>query len=258
MYEEFYDKQYSRDQYARTLKMEQHAFYKVLRGYISKYDEKYFGKEKVKCLEIGSGRGALQDIVEDYTGVDYASTVEPYYHKKFVNDSATKLPFKDGTFDLIWSYAVLEHIPDLELALEEMLRVVCGGGHLILSPAWHCRPWAAEGYQVRPYSDFKLKGKIYKFFIPVLDSLPLRALGQLPPRIAAWIKLKFRKRPLKLQYKKLRANYERFWQSDSDACNALDPLLMIYWFESRGYNCVSHTTFLSRLLIRHGEIDIQC
>lgn len=128
MYEEFYDKQYSRDQYARTLKMEQHAFYKVLRGYISKYDEKYFGKEKVKCLEIGSGRGALQDIVEDYTGVDYASTVEPYYHKKFVNASATKLPFKDGTFDLIWSYAVLEHIPDLELALEEMLRVVCGGG----------------------------------------------------------------------------------------------------------------------------------
>lgn len=71
-------------------------------------------------------------------------------------------------------------------------------------------------------------------------------------------KVKSQKRPLTLQYRKLKANYEKFWQSDSDACNALDLLLMIYWFESRGYKCVSHTTFLSRLLVRHGEIDIQC
>lgn len=258
MYKEFYDKQYEKGRYANTLNMEQHAFYKILHKYILKYDEKYFRKEKVKCLEIGSGRGALQDIVEDYTGVDYASTVESYYHKNFVNASATELPFENDTFDLIWSYAVLEHIPDPELALEEMLRVVVPGGHLILAPAWHCRPWAADGYQVRPYSDFKLKGKIYKFFIPFLDSLPVRAIGQLFPRAVAWVKVKFSKSPLKLQYKKLRANYEVFWQSDSDACNSLDPLVMIYWFESRGFKCVSHTTFLSRLLLRHGEIDIQC
>lgn len=46
MYEEFYEKQYSKTEYAHALKMEQHSFYKVLSGYVSKYDENILEKKK--------------------------------------------------------------------------------------------------------------------------------------------------------------------------------------------------------------------
>lgn len=42
---------------------------------------------------------------------------------------ATALEFPDGTFDLVYSYHALEHIPDLRRALGEMKRVLANDGH---------------------------------------------------------------------------------------------------------------------------------
>src|SRR6185369_9268613 len=50
-------------------------------------------------LEIGSGRGYLQDVVDNYTGLDISPNVARFYHKKFVLGSATALPFTDDSFD---------------------------------------------------------------------------------------------------------------------------------------------------------------
>jgi SAM-dependent methyltransferase len=41
---------------------------------------------------------------------------------------ATRLDFPDGTFDFVFSYHVLEHIPDYDKALAEMERVLSKGG----------------------------------------------------------------------------------------------------------------------------------
>ncbi|MFM9050371.1 MAG: class I SAM-dependent methyltransferase, partial [Actinomycetota bacterium] len=41
---------------------------------------------------------------------------------------AESLPFDDGEFDLVIGHAVLHHIPDVELALREVLRVLRPGG----------------------------------------------------------------------------------------------------------------------------------
>jgi hypothetical protein len=46
-------------------------------------------------LEIGSGRGYLQDVAQDYTGLDISPNVARFYHKKFVLGSATAMPFPD-------------------------------------------------------------------------------------------------------------------------------------------------------------------
>jgi hypothetical protein len=40
-------------------------------------------------LEIGSGRGYLQDVAQNYTGLDISPSVARFYHKKFVLGSAT-------------------------------------------------------------------------------------------------------------------------------------------------------------------------
>lgn len=44
---------------------------------------------------------------------------------------AESLPFDDGEFDLVVGHAVLHHIPDVELALREILRVLRPGGRFV-------------------------------------------------------------------------------------------------------------------------------
>jgi len=249
----FYNNEYNREQYAQCTAAEQHPFYATLASYIKRYNI-----TTQKVIEIGSGRGAFQDMAENYTGVDYAEAVSRYYHKEFVCASASELPFSDDTFDFGWSYCVLEHVPELNKALEEMVRVIKNGGHLILRPAWHCHRWAAAGYQVRPYSDFNLWGRIYKFLIPLFDWKPVRAVGIMSKRAAElMVYCLGGGYPKPVKYRKLKANYEVFWQPDSDACNHIDPFSIILWFEARGHKCVSHESIFRQFFIKTGEIDIE-
>ncbi|MGI8613241.1 MAG: class I SAM-dependent methyltransferase [Nocardioidaceae bacterium] len=45
---------------------------------------------------------------------------------------AELLPYPDDTFDLVIGHAVLHHIPDVELALREVLRVLRPGGRVVI------------------------------------------------------------------------------------------------------------------------------
>jgi ubiquinone/menaquinone biosynthesis C-methylase UbiE len=46
---------------------------------------------------------------------------------------AERLPYDDGTFDLVIGHAVLHHIPDVELAFREVLRVLKPGGRFVFA-----------------------------------------------------------------------------------------------------------------------------
>jgi ubiquinone/menaquinone biosynthesis C-methylase UbiE len=45
---------------------------------------------------------------------------------------AERLPYEDATFDLVVGHAVIHHIPDVELAFREMLRVLRPGGRIVI------------------------------------------------------------------------------------------------------------------------------
>lgn len=195
-----------------------------------------FHLEHKKVLDVGAGRGYLQDIVPDYVGLDISPTARRFFHKPFVLGSATSLPFRDGEFDAVWTIWVLEHVPNPEQALSEMRRVVKPGGLLYLAPAWFCTRWAAQGYMVRPYSEFGLGGKVVKASIPLqmfsspFYIYPTRLMRMAGARLAG---------PTRFHYNLLTPNYDRYYQSDSDALNSMDPLEAMLWFESRGDKCLN-------------------
>ena len=190
-----------------------------------------------EVLEIGSGRGYLQDVAEKYTGLDISPTVARFYHKKFVLGSATAMPFADNTFDGVWSIWVFEHVPNPEQALREARRVTRYNGVLFLLPAWNCTSWAAEGYEVRPYSDFNTVGKIIKASIPLRSSPRFIAMSKLPNRLVRNIVAQFG--PTKLRYRRLSPNYDQYWVPDSDAVNSIDRYEAMLWFRSRGDECLN-------------------
>jgi len=208
-----------------------------------------------KCvLEVGCGRGGLQGAVVRWVGVDLAVSAAGSIHKPFVCASAERLPFPDGAFDCVWSIHVLEHVVDLEAALREMARVLRPGGLLLLKPAWFCRPWAAQGYEVRPWSDFNWMQKTAKASIPFRNQLWYRLLAVAPKRLSRELFQLLLPRPVELCYRRLKANYEVFWQADSDACNSIDPHDIILWFASRGWQPVGRETLRRRLTVRTGAL----
>lgn len=252
-YREFYEKIDREQVYGSTEAPESHAYYGELIKFIN--DFKLDGK---KCLEVGSSKGIFQDVVQDYTGLDIAESLFQYYRKPFVlvrNDGS--YPFPDNCLDAIWAIAVHEHIPEINQALHELKRILRPRGVVFFAPAWQCRPWASQGYAVRPYKNLDMRGKIIKALIPLRDSIWWRSLYIFPKRLCRHISFLLGKKYMKLKYKRLKANYEIFWTSDSDACNSIDPHDAILWFLSNGFRCLSHPTHRKAFFVRTGVLIFQ-
>jgi SAM-dependent methyltransferase len=250
-YKEFYDEnrvdQYG-EQYTTKLAKE-HPSYADLLVFIKTYR-----LQDKKCLEIGSSGGGFQDMVEDYHGTDIADSLKKYYHKPYKMAVGVAYPFENDEFDAIWSLHVYEHIPHLQEAMLEIKRLLKKDGVLLFSPAWQSRPWAAEGYEVRPYSNFEIKGKIIKLLIPIRNSILWRSFFIFPKRIIRSVIFLLGFKYKEVKYKKLQANYETYWMPDSDACNSIDPHDAILWFESNGFKCLSHPLYLRSLFVRNGAL----
>ena len=157
--------------------------------------EKFLDREGLRdkrVLEVGSGRGYFQDCVRDYTGVDIAEDLRKFYRdpsRFVVVQDGEPLPFATNSFDGAFTYAVFEHIPSLENAFRELLRVVKPGGAVFFDVAWQVRPWAARGLSVRPYRDLGLRDKLEKLTVPLRNSVAWRLAFITPSRL--WRTLRF-------------------------------------------------------------------
>jgi SAM-dependent methyltransferase len=181
-----------------------------------------------------------------------------YYHKPYYKVPGAQLPFSDNLFDGVFTYTTHEHIPDLEIALEEIVRVLKPGGVCLFAPAWHTRSWFSKGYKVRPYSELALGEKFIKLTIPFRDFILIRWPFVICRRIMRLFEYILNDRSANpLRYKKLKPNYEVYWHSDSDACNSIDPFDVILWFKSRGFICCGYEKLLTALFVRTYALELQ-
>jgi ubiquinone/menaquinone biosynthesis C-methylase UbiE len=251
-YQVLYERQYRHEVYAPYTSPDVHHETADLCEFIRRY-----GLADSKILEIGCGRGAFQDLVRDYVGTDISTSAGRFLHKSFAAASATELPFADDQFDVVWSVQVLEHVHEPESALAEMRRVTRHEGYIYLSPAWYCRPWAAQGYSVRRYKDLDIKGKLVKLSIPLRNGVPFRSMLIGPRRLRRHLTWLLQPEATRFLYRSLKPNYTRYWTSDSDACNSMDPHEAILWFASRGDVCLSHPGHLAAVTVRTGAVEFQ-
>jgi ubiquinone/menaquinone biosynthesis C-methylase UbiE len=92
-----------------------------------------------EILEVGCGTGLILKetarMASRAVGLDLSPGMLEVARKRdleVVEGSADDLPFDDASFDLVYSFKVLAHVPTLETALQEMARVTRPGGTLVL------------------------------------------------------------------------------------------------------------------------------
>jgi SAM-dependent methyltransferase len=92
-----------------------------------------------RVLENGCGVGTYVEHLAKYggqvTGLEYdleRATEAAYRLPSIINAAGEDLPFAEGTFDLILSHEVIEHVRDDRQAVYEMVRVLKRGGRIAL------------------------------------------------------------------------------------------------------------------------------
>ena len=208
-------------------------------------------------LELGCGRGALAAVSDRYAGADLSlpALAAADASRRLCAD-VQRLPVRSATIAFLFSWAALEHVPNPERVLDEVERVLRPGGVALLAPAWHCRPWAAEGLEFRPYRELRPMQRARKALIPFRNALWWRALFEIPRRLAREWRLR-RAAALPFDYHRLQPNLDRYLGTDSDAFVSMDPHAMIAYFASRGWEVLSHPTRRARLASRHEPVVVR-
>jgi ubiquinone/menaquinone biosynthesis C-methylase UbiE len=97
-------------------------------------------------LDVGCGDGFLARVAfgkQLEAGIDLdrgevKRAIKSKSYKKTICASALKIPFKDDSFNTVVSNCVLEHIPNIDMALKEIQRVLKKNGRLMITVPSEC------------------------------------------------------------------------------------------------------------------------
>ena len=109
-----------------------------------------------RVLDVGGGPGYFADAFEAagawYVPVEYDHgelSARGDVSRRSVMADGAALPFADGTFDVVYSSNVLEHVPDRAAMVREMVRVTRPGGVVLAAYTVWFGPWG--GHETAPW-----------------------------------------------------------------------------------------------------------
>ncbi len=222
--------------------------------------ERWIGSDSDKVvLELGCGIGALRDVHPNYIGLEFSLTALRRFPGKArrVNADMQHLPFRDKSVDFIFSWTTLEHVPHPDQTLVQIERVLKSGGIALLAPAWNCRSWASKALPIRSYRELSWPDRINKGTIPIRNSLVWRGIFAIPVRIYREIRLVLSGEPLSFDYRRLSPELSEYVYTDCDAFASMDPHAAIMYYLSRGWQILSHPTFIRRFFARHEPVVVR-
>jgi SAM-dependent methyltransferase len=123
----------------------------------------------------------LEPHVRSIIGLEYDldRAREAHTHSpRLINGACERLPFQAGSFDVILSHEVLEHVRDDRRSVEEMVRVLIPGGIIVLFVPNLGYPFETHGIYWR--------GRYHFGNIPLIHYLPSRIRKQLAPHVRVY------------------------------------------------------------------------
>jgi len=149
-----------------------------VRGGVERFVQE-FSLQRAAVLDVGSGSGYLQDVVDDYTGIDIARAAARFYHKRFVIGTATAMPFDDNAFDAAWSIWVIEHIPNPEAVTKGgRTRRIPQDPWSIRQPGFLIRGGESRGFPRAPHGVVGFSGRSTIVGITLWRLRPSASLGR--------------------------------------------------------------------------------
>jgi ubiquinone/menaquinone biosynthesis C-methylase UbiE len=104
-----------------------------------------------------------RDLVE-------CATLRPRVYKELVLASATEMPFADESFQTVVSNSVLEHIPDVEMTVREIARVLRPGGEFAMTTPSEYYPEFLLGASLPKKLGVAKVGQLYGNFFNKISS----------------------------------------------------------------------------------------
>ncbi len=146
---------------------------------------RYAPLEGRRILDTGCGLGMYVGAFRRFSGEVYGIDIAPDRIAQASRElpnlqvaSAERLPFEDGSFDVVLSHEVWEHVQDDRAAADEAVRVLRPGGRLVVFVP--NRLWLFETHGVY------WRGEYHAGNIPLVNWLPDALRNQLAPHVRAY------------------------------------------------------------------------
>jgi SAM-dependent methyltransferase len=135
------------------------TFYRLLADDAVREMSRYCQLTGARVIDIGGASGYVGDAIVDAGAssltveYDWDQIVEHGRRLQHgVQGDGLALPIFDAAFDVAYTSNVLEHVPDPEQMLQEMVRVVCPGGIVFVTFTNWLSPWG--GHETAPWHYF--------------------------------------------------------------------------------------------------------
>jgi len=141
--------------------------------------------EGARILDVGCGVGMYTEHFHRFsphvTGAEVdlgAARAARAHIPGIVLAPAEALPFAAGSFDVVFSHEVIEHVNDDRAAAQEMLRVTARGGRIVLFAPNRLYPFETHGHYWR--------GRYHFGNTPLINWLPDSLRNRLAPHVRAY------------------------------------------------------------------------